>query len=150
MPGVVPFYEEGPVTYEVSTAVTGGQLVCADGTTGKVKPTTGTVSGGAGYAIGVATKDALPTTTSQTPTVTGISQTVNLSPLSQYVAVASEGIWPLTFTASANFGVKVKAAASGQVTPWVQGTDAPDLVVGTVAEAGGVSSGGTGAVKLSL
>lgn len=146
MAGAVPVYQEGPVTYEVNAVVVGGQLVIPDGTTGKVKPSTLT----AATVLGVATKDAVPVGTDQNSTVPNSLTAYNVSPISQYVAVASDGVWMLKASAALAFGVTVKAAANGQVAAWVSGTDAADTIVGRVVEPGGISSGATGQVLLQL
>jgi hypothetical protein len=140
MAGAVPLYTTDAPTYEVNVAVTGGQLVMPD-TGGKIKPTTLT----AASVLGVATKDAIPTTTNQNPT-----GSIQLSPTSQYTAVWAHGTWSLLAGAAISFGQTVKAGANGTVVPWVSGTDAADTIVGRCTEALGIANGAKGAIRLSL
>jgi len=141
MPGVVPRYERGPVTREVVELVIGGQLVEARGA-GKI----GVAAAGSKVVLGVATKDAQPTTTNQNTTdaVTGLA-VVNMNPLAPYVAVGRAAFYDqIKYAAAAAFGQKLKAAANGQVTPFVSGTDTPDMIVGRCEEPLGVASGAVG------
>lgn len=129
----------GPATYEVNVAVTGGQLVMPDSTTGKVKPTTA----GALTVLGVAMADANPSGTNPTsPLNTAWPQSL--------VAVGyGPGEFVLTYTGAAAFGVLLKAAAAGAVAPWVDGTDTdPATIVGRCTEPGGLSAAGTGRARL--
>jgi hypothetical protein len=140
MAGAVPLYTTDSQTFEVSAAVTGGQLVV---------PTTGGKIGPAGLTantvIGVARKDAIPTATNQNPT-----GSIMLSPVSQYTAVAAHGTWSLKAAAAITFGQTVKAGATGQVAVWVSGTDAADTIVGRCVEPLGIASGAFGAIRLNL
>lgn len=135
MAGVLPVYERGPATYTANVPITGGQLVMPD-TGGTIKPATA----GATTVLGVARDDALPA---------GSGSPLNLGTARPEVAVYTgpEEV-PVTFAANAAFGVKVKAAANGQVTPWVSGTDAADLIVGHVTDPAGATSGSTARIKL--
>jgi hypothetical protein len=143
MPAVTPRFQEGPVTFAVIAAVTGGQLV--DGVAGGVQP-----SGAASnVCVGVALTDALPAGTSQTPTVPGAPVAVNLAPYPSTVAVANEGVWPLTYAAAATFGQRLVTAANGQVTPAAATPDARQ-VVGICFEPAGVGIGAVGAVNLDI
>lgn len=141
--GIVPSYEEGPVTFQVSAAVAAGLLVESDGgSPAMCRP----ASAGSELCIGVATLDAVPTTTSQTPTVPGWpGPSINAALLPPYTSVAARGVWLLQYAASCAFGDRVKCAAAGQVTPWIFGTDNPELIVGICYEPAGVtfSSPGT-------
>jgi hypothetical protein len=147
MPGVIPRYQKGPVTFTANAAITGGQLVdpAAGGT---VAP----AAAGSNVCLGVAVTDAIPAATSQAPTVPGASVAVNLSPIGQYVGVASEGVWPVTYAASATFGQRLITAANGQVTPAAATPDARQ-VIGICYEPAGVTVSGTpvvGAMLLSI
>lgn len=138
MSGVNPNLFEGPDTVTVNVAVTGGQLVMPDSTTGKVKPATA----GATTVLGVALEDGAPTS-SQTP--------LNFSVARPEIAVAYGDVdINVTYAATAAWGVKLKAAANGQVTPWVSGTDAADLIVGVCTAPAGVTSGNVGRMRLSV
>jgi hypothetical protein len=100
--------------------------------------------------IGVATVDAVPTTTDQTPTVPGWpGPSINIAALPPYTAVAAEGVWPCLYAADAAFGDRLKAAATGQVTPWISGTDNPELIIGICYEPDGVTATHFGATRLA-
>lgn len=144
MPGVVAKYEHGPVTYAVSGTVTGGTLVEAH-TGSKIR----TAPAGSAKVLGVALTDAVETDASSGTTSYG-APFVDASFPGPYTAVAACGVFKLTFAANAGFGVTLKAAASGQVTPWVSGTDAADLIVGRCVEPAGATASGTGLVQLYL
>jgi len=145
MAGVIPVFEEGPVTFPVAVAVTGGQLVEAVGATG-VQP----AAAGSFVCLGVATTDGLPSSTSQAPTIPGIpaANAIQAAPLPSYVSVASDGVWPVTYAAAATFGQRLICAANGQVTPAGAAPDAR-TVVGVCYEPAGVGVGAVGAMLLT-
>lgn len=128
MSGTYPYMNDGPATFAVNAAVTGGMLVEPDSTTGKIKPCTA----GSGKCIGVALTDASPS---------GSGSNTDFSTNRPTVAVQRGADCRVTYAATAAFGAKLKAAASGQVTPWITGTDAADLMVGQCMEPAGVASG---------
>lgn len=137
MPGSYPVLQLGPATYTVSAAVTGGQLVMVDGSTGKVKPTTGA----AVACLGMATSDASPA---------GSGTNLNYATPRSEVAVA-QAPSTVTLTAVAGgggvaFGALVVAAAGGACATVGSGTF--DQVVGRCVEPGGITAGGTGRVRL--
>jgi hypothetical protein len=137
MAGVKPYIQLGPRTYTVNVAVTGGQLVMPDGTTGKIKPATA----GATTVLGQASDDAAPA---------GSGTSTDYSTLRPEVAVyEAPATVTLTYAADCAFGLKVIAAASGQVTP-VGAAAALDgtSVVGICTEPGGVLAGAKGRTKL--
>lgn len=136
MAGVKPYIERGPASYTVSSAVTGGQLVMPDSTTGLIK----TATANATTVLGVAADDAVAAGTGAANDYSTLRPEVSV-----YTAPADIRV---TFAANAAFGVKVKAAASGQVTPWLTASDAADLIVGHVTEPAGVLSGAAGRIKL--
>jgi hypothetical protein len=136
MSGVNPVLWTGPDTVAVNVAVTGGQLVMPDSTTGKVKPATLSAL----TVLGVALEDGQPTS-AQTST--------NFSTARPDIAVAYGGTdVRVTYAANAAYGVKLMAAASGQVTPYVAGTT--DMVVGICTEPAGVTSGNVGRMRLTV
>lgn len=147
MPGHNPVFEHGPDTHEVQAVVKGGQLVSV-GTGGKVKVAAATEE--KGTVLGVATKDSAPVGTSYESTNVYGYPVTDASVPQQYTPVYYRGIHRLTFAANAAFGDPVKAAANGQVTPYL-GTDTnTELIVGYCRETGGVTSGAKGKVLLSL
>lgn len=130
-------FQMGPITREVSAAVTAGQLVMPDGTTQKVKPATA----GATTVIGVARDDAAPA---------GSGSATNFATLRPEVAIfQAPYVVKVKFAADCADGVKVIAAAIGQVTP-VGAAVALDgtTVVGYCVEPAGVLSGAFGRIKL--
>lgn len=141
MPGALPHNHHGPDSYQVSAQVLGGQLVVADGSSA----TTVSVAGAnAINVLGVAGADAAPIV-SQAGNVTGYGQpVVDISVLGDYVPVWHGVDIHVTYAAAATFGQLLKAAASGQVTPWVDGTDThPAYIIGRCTQPGGVAAGAT-------
>jgi hypothetical protein len=143
MPGALPHLKHGPDSYQVSAQVLGGQLVVADGSSA----TTVSVAGaGAANVLGVAGADAAPVV-SQAGNVTGYGQpVVDISVLPDYVPVYHGADMHVTYAATATFGALLKSAATGQVTPWVSGTDAAGLIVGRCTQPGGVAVSAGGVV----
>lgn len=131
-------YQLGPASYEVSAAVTAGQLVMPDGTTGKVKPATAAAT----TVLGVARDDAAPA---------GSGSSTNFATLRPEVAVyAAPYEVKVTASADVDFGEKVVVGSvAGQVAPvaTAAATDAT-TVVGYCTEPGGIVSGAKGRIKL--
>lgn len=130
-------FQMGPITREVNVAVTAYQLVMPDGTTQKVKPATA----GAATVLGVARDDAAPE---------GSGTGTNFATLRHEVAIfQAPYVVKVKFAADCADGVKVVAAANGQVTP-VGAAAASDgtAVVGYCVEKAGVTSGNFGRIKL--
>jgi hypothetical protein len=137
MSGSFPVLQFGPATYEVSAAVTGGQLLEVDGTTGKVKPSTGTTGH---KPIGVALGDAVPA---------GSGDNLHFGTARKEVAVAyGPAEMLLTASGAIAFGDLVVPAASGAVATVGSGTF--DQVVGRCTEPAGITSGATGRVRLTV
>jgi hypothetical protein len=132
MGGVRPYLSvEGPETYEVDSAVKGGMIIQAK-SNGKVEK----AGAGSLLVLGVAETDAKPYANPVSTDADGF-ETINLSPLPDHVAVGL-GRYPVTYAANCGFGVLLKAAANGTVTPWVSGTDDASLIIGKCDEPGGV------------
>src|SRR5450755_2069885 len=139
MSGSLPHYKLGPASYQVSALVTGGQLVVADGSSAT---TVSPAGAGSALVLGVAGNDAapIPNQAGSTDTAAGGSPLVDISVLSDYTSVYASGYdMHVTYAANATFGALLKSAASGQVTPWVSGTDAAGLIVGRCTQPGGVT-----------
>lgn len=145
MPGANRTLQFGPSTYEVSVAVTGGQLVEPDSTTGKVKPATA----GSLAVLGVAMADA--NTAASNPT-----SPLNVSWAQPEVAVAyGPAEFVVTYTAAATFGQLLIAGAAGAVTPIpaITTPTAADVtatrgIVGRCTEPAGVSAAGPGKARI--
>lgn len=136
MSGVLPHTKHGPESYQVSALVKGGQLVVPDAS----PATTVSVAGaGAVNVLGVAGTDAQPIP-NQAGDTTGYGQPlVDISVLSDYVPVWHGVDIQVTYAANCNFGELLKSAASGAVTPWVDGTDTdPGTIIGRCTQPGGV------------
>jgi hypothetical protein len=138
--GSLPHYKSGPSSYQVSAQVLGGQLVAAD-----ASPATTVSVAGAGslFVVGVAGNDAapIPNQANSTDTAAGGAPLVDISVLSDYTSVYADGYdMHVTYAANCTFGTLLKAAANGQVTPWVSGTDTlPATIVGRCTQPGGVT-----------
>lgn len=145
MSGVIPRFGRGPVTYKVTETVKGGQLVEA-----RAGGVVGVAAAGSTKCLGVATKDATPASTGASTDAFG-NPVQSLVEVTDHVAVDNSGAYyAVTYAADAAFGVALKAAANGQVTPWVTGVDAADLIVGYCAEEAGVvvATSATGLAKI--
>lgn len=139
MPGALPHLMHGPDSYQVSALVKGGQLVVADGSAAL---TVSPAGAGAQNVLGVAATDAapIPDQSSSTDDNAGGAPLVDISVLSDYVAVYHDVDIRVTYAANATFGQLLKAGATGKVTPWVHGTDTdPDTIVGRCTQPGGVT-----------
>lgn len=134
MSGVYPVTQLGPDTYEVSTTTTGGQLVMVDGSTGKVKPTTGVVSN----VLGVALTDGAPAGS-------GSATAFNTAPKTISVGYGP-GTYPMTAAGTIAFGALVTSAASGQVATIGAGTF--DQAIGRCVEPAGLTVGVVGRIRL--
>lgn len=144
MSGVTPrFTVDAPITYVVKSdqAVVGGQLL--EVVTGGVVQA---ASAGSSTVVGVATKNARGTYNPYSTTGEG-DFLMDASGVGNQVT-AERGYFKMTFAATTLVGAKLKAAANGQVTPWVTGTDGAEKIVGECAEAGGVSAAGVGLARI--
>jgi hypothetical protein len=141
MPGSLPHLKHGPDSYQVSAAVAGGTLVAADVTTGAT--TVSTAGAGSILVLGVAGTDAAPypNQASATDANAGGAPLLDVSVVSDYVAVYHGADMHVTYALNCTFGTLLKAAAGGQVTPWVSGTDTnAALIVGRCTQPGGVTT----------
>lgn len=130
----------GPATYAVSVAVTGGQLVMPDGTTGLVKPATA----GAKTVVGVALSDGEPS--GSTPT-----SPLNLGWAQPEIAVAyGPADVDLTYTGAAAFGELLVADANGAVKAYTAASDTYDAIVARCTEPAGMAAAGVGRARLLI
>lgn len=141
MSGVVRIRSvDAPQTFPVkaSTTITGGQLV--EATTGGVQPATA----GSLTVLGVAQKDGFGAGAITADTTSDSGQPlVDLSGPNPDTVTAEKGGFKVTYASGTNcvFGDKLKAAAGGQVTKWVAGTDGAHLIVGYCRVVNGVTGG---------
>lgn len=152
---VKPIFDRGPLTYLATTIanggnIKGGQLVMPDGTTGKIKPTTGADVD----CLGVAMGNASASDYSNADTTDTWGQTVvNAQYPPNEVAVGYQGVWKLTATnATIAFGALVVAAANGQVAAYTNAAagavSLAHRVIGRCVEPGGIAANGTGKILL--
>lgn len=139
MAGINPRYTDEPITYAVSEIVTGGQVVAADqATTVSAGYPVVTVAGaGSLLVLGVALNDAAPA---------GTDSATDANARPTQTRVARDCVVDVTFAAAASIGAKLKAAATGEVTPWVSGTDDAALIIGHARET--VASGAVGLMQV--
>lgn len=131
MAAITPQYETGPRTYAAFSAIAAGQLVIPHGGTASTIDPAGAA---ALNVVGVALNDAAPA---------GTDPATDLAARPVECVVAYNVDVLVTFAAAANFGDRLKAAASGKVTPMTLGTDADEQCIGTCTQPGGVAGGGT-------
>lgn len=125
MPGVVPKFVDGPITYKVKATVRGGRLVEAS---------TPDVDGGvvqeAGAAsvkvLGVATKDARKPVDPESADTFG-NPIIDVTQITDQVAVGV-GVYPVVYSANAAFGDRLVATAAGTVAPAGAAPDARTIV----------------------
>jgi hypothetical protein len=135
----LPHYKLGPDSYQVSAAVIGGTLVIADGSSAT---TVSTAGANAINVLGVAGNDAqpAPNQAGDTDSLAGSAPLLDISVAGDYTAVYHGCDMHVTYAANATFGQLLKAAASGAVTPWVDGTDThPAYIIGRCTQPGGVT-----------
>lgn len=126
MPGVVPKFVGGPITYKVKATVRGGRLVeaaAADADGGVIQE----AAAGSVLVLGIATKDARKAVAATT--LDGFGNPItDVTQVTDEVAVGKGGVYPVTYAANASFGAKLIAAANGTVTPAGATPDARTIV----------------------
>jgi hypothetical protein len=138
MSGSYPTLQLGPATYQVSAAVTGGQLVMADvSNVGQILP----AAAGTKLCLGVALTDAVPV---------GSGSNLNFATARYETAVAygpAEVILTVSGSTAVAFGALVGVGAGGTIVPI--GALTFDQAVGRCTEPAGIAAtGGTGRVRL--
>ena|SRR4249919_984133 len=156
MPGILPVFDKGPLTFSATTAanggnIKGGMMVEPDGTTQRIKP----ASAASATCLGVALGDASASDyANATTTDAWGNETVNAQYPPNEVAVAWQGVYVLKIAATSAtvpFGALVKCAASGELTLHSTGSAATfDIIVGRCVEPGGIAAGARGKINLSL
>lgn len=156
MPGILPVFDKGPLTFSASTIaaggnIKGGMMVEADGVTQRIKP----ASANSATCLGVAMGDASASDYSSADTTDPWGNTVvsAFSPPNE-LAVAWQGVFVLKVAATSAtvpFGALVKCAANGEITLHSTGGAATfDIIVGRCVEPGGIAAGARGKINLSL
>lgn len=134
MPGVVPKFVDGPITYKVKGTVRGGRLV--EGSTPDVDGGVVQEAGAASVKVlGVATKDARKPVSPDSVDAFG-NPITDVTQITDQVAVGV-GVYPVVYSANAAFGDKLVATAAGTVAPAGAAPDAR-TIVGTCREPLGV------------
>lgn len=126
MPGVVPKFVGGPITYKVKATVRGGRLVegaAADADGGVVQE----ASAASVVVLGVATKDARKAVAATTTDTFG-NPITDVTQVTDEVAVGKGGVYPVVYSANATFGQKLVATAAGTVAPAGAAPDARTIV----------------------
>lgn len=144
MAAVKNIFEHGPITFPVSTSVTGGQLVEPNGAGTAVVP----AAADSQAVLGVAMLDAEPNTDGATGTTAYGATVVDASWPRTNVAVAYRGAFKLTASGALSFGALVKAGANGAVVAAVVGTDPTEAIIGRCVEVGGIADGERGLILL--
>lgn len=152
MPGVAKIRSgDQDVTYEaVDANVAGGQLVVPSTTTTESGCQGATPAGAnATNVLGVASadavtkanRDALTTSTTGGPGAYPLTD-VSVPPATFTVYEHAETLVNYLAGTAVPYNAPIKAAAVGQVTLWVAGTDAPERAVGRCRVIGGMGTGG--------
>lgn len=155
MPGILPVFDKGPLTFPATTIANGGNLkggtlVEPDAATGRVKPTGAATA----LCLGVALGDASASDFANTDTTDTWGNTVvNAMYPPNEVAVAYQGVFALKVAATSAavpFGALVKTAANGEVT--LHSTTAAatfDVIIGRCVEPLGIAPGARGKINLN-
>jgi|KBSSwiS6_1023812.scaffolds.fasta_scaffold03464_6 hypothetical protein len=155
MPGLLPTFDKGPLTFAATTVanggnIKGGMLVEPDGTTGRVKP----ASAASAVCLGVALGDASASDFANADTTDTWGNTiVNAQYPPNEVAVAWQGVFKLKVAATSAtvpFGALVKCAANGEVTLHSTTSAATfDVIIGRCVEPLGIVAGARGKINLN-
>ena len=168
MPGALPVLKLGPLSFQVSGLVTGGQLVVPTGSTSSGPPSAGSaqtvmacttanitsLANGFIGVLGVAGNDANVLTMPELPAnegseyPSGYDQVVDLSFLPDYVSVYQTGEFNMYYEAACPFGAALIAGVAGGVTPAGATPDAR-AVIGRCTQPGGVTAAGTALAFIS-
>lgn len=131
--------------YEAVAVIEGGQLVIpAAGATNAGVQGINVAGAAAQNVLGVAGRRAAPVASQGlTGTTDGDYPVTYPNTINELTVVYKRCVVEVTYAAvAAGFGVKLKAAANGTVTPLVVGTDADCLAVGECRVIGGMGAGG--------
>lgn len=155
MPGLLPTFDKGPLTFPATVIanggnIKGGSLVDVDGVTGKIKPS----GANSATCLGVALGDASASDYANVDTTDTWGNTI-VNPLypPNEVAVAWQGVFKLKVAATSAtvpFGALVKCAANGEVTLHSTGGAATfDIIIGRCVEPAGIAAGARGKINLN-
>lgn len=130
--------------YEATEDIAGGLLVVpADGATLPGKQGIAVAGDGADDVLGVSSRLAKVTPEVTEPTTDADGYPVTeVNPVNELVTVYKRCVMDVTYTAAAvEFGVKLAAAANGEVRAWVA-ADGPESIVGECRVVGGMGAAG--------
>ena len=154
MPGVAERLRSGPITYEATSNLTGGQVVIPSGVATQDPSLQGVQPAGdaALNVVGVANKDAVAVANQAgfaqgTTGYPGSFPVLDASVPSATVACPHDAV-KVTYAGACAYGAKICSAANGAVRAWVSGTDSPAAVIGRCAQPGGVASAGAGLARI--
>jgi|SRR5216684_4462469 len=151
MPGVLPVLRQGPATYQVFSAVTGGQVVVPHEAAGVFTDQTiiPNVTVNAINVLGVAANDAAPYVDQ-----TGLNPVV-ISQQPDRVAVYYGVDITVAYAAACDFGICVSASAASGVQAYVRQGAAysqfvgdPVYIIGRCSEPGGVAAAGNARARI--
>lgn len=155
MPGLLPTFDKGPLTFAATTVanggnIKGGMLVEPDAATGRIKP----AAANSALCLGVALGDASASDFANADTTDTWGNTiVNAQYPPNEVAVGWQGVFKLKVAATSAtvpFGALVKCAANGEVTLHSTGGAATfDVIIGRCVEPLGIVAGARGKINLN-
>ena len=157
MPGLLPTFDKGPLTYSAEVNVLGGSLVepFTGGTAAqnaRIRPASALSETCLGVALGDAAASTYAPADSTDPWGNSIA---NMNPFPpNETAVAFQGVFKLKVaaaTATVPFGALVKCAAAGEVQLHSQGAAATfPMIIGRCVEPGGIVAGARGKIALNV
>lgn len=145
MSGVVKSRIGDDDVYEATAVVNGGDLVVpAAGATNPSVQGIAQAGATALNVLGVAARRAEPVGSQNLSGTDADGYPIAYpNPVNELTAVYKHCVTTVVYTAVAvAFGVKLKAAANGQVQAWVSGTDSSAAVIGECRVVGGMSAAG--------
>jgi ABC-type Fe3+-hydroxamate transport system substrate-binding protein len=131
--------------YEATEVIDGGLLVVpAAGATNPGVQGIAKAGATALNVLGVTARRAEPVANQALTATDGDGYPVTYpNPVNELTTVYKACVTDVTYTAVAvGHGVKLKAAANGQVQAWVSGTDSPAAIIGECRVVGGMSGAG--------
>lgn len=145
MSGVVKTRIGDDDIYEATAVVNGGDLVIPSGVATNAS-LQGVAQAGATAlnVLGVAARRAEPVGSQNLSGTDADGYPIAYpNPVNELTTVYKHCVTTVVYTAVAvAFGVKLKAAANGQVAAWVSGTDSSAAVIGECRVVGGMGAGG--------
>lgn len=149
MPGLLPTFDRGPLTFAAHENIPGGSLVMP-AAAGRIQIATLNTTLCLGVALGDAAAFDYTIADTVDPWGNSIANMNALVP--NEVAVAYQGVFKLKVaaaTATVGFGEFVKCAAAGEIHLHSQGGAATlGMIIGRCVEPGGIVAGARGKIRL--